>query len=529
MGMQVQGMGYNDPYYYQTRVNTPYYGNGGQVQPIFVGQQQQVKPKKEKKMGFFEGIGKAFVGMGKSVLGVLDSLNPTSPNFNLGAAFKMVACAAVAIAFPPAGVAMAVVGGISGAAKMGKGIYDACTAETYEEQVAAAESAGAGALQVGLSVLGAKAGLKAMQNTAGSSMANLSKFTSKGKLIGFKEGVKLGDKLTAFGKDAITGGRGTMLNGVKGFGNIMKTSGKAWTTAGKGQGYALTRGVTKLHNNIGESGLIKGVGKTVTETRTEMHNSKLAKKANKQGKKLDKVQEQYDAARKEINDINRQMKELQAQGKKIPNELNKKFYEANDRLSDASSKLAAQDKPLNEAKAAQSEAERLLKKAQRDAEYNKYNKGYEVTDEALEALEKSLERAGKKVGNIENFNEQVIKAQARYATHQKDIAKAEQKVKDLEKEFEGKKLTTGEERRLAEAKASVRQLKSHPPVTNLLGQFGQAAEAAGYTRLGVLATTAAYNPPNTNQGAVYSQQAPANYVPGPISIDTGMRNPFYYH
>ena len=153
------------------------------------------KDEDDGKIGFWKGVGNFFKGAAKAVVNTVKGVltDPKKLLLTAGAIALSIAC-------PPAGVALAVAGGVAGAVTVGKGVYKAATATTDAEAEAAFQEMGGGALQVGLSVVGAKAGIKAMKGVEGSAMSSAT---------GLKGNV------TAYIKDAkasITGGNG--YNGV---------------------------------------------------------------------------------------------------------------------------------------------------------------------------------------------------------------------------------------------------------------------------------------------------------------------------
>lgn len=109
------------------------------------------------KIGFFSAIGNIFKGAAKMVVNTVKDI-VTNPAKLLGA----VATAALCVVFPPAGLALAGIGIVSGGAKIASGVANAMNAKTDAEAKAAFQDIGAGGLTVGLSVAGAKASVKSM-------------------------------------------------------------------------------------------------------------------------------------------------------------------------------------------------------------------------------------------------------------------------------------------------------------------------------------------------------------------------------
>ena len=166
--------------------------------------------KDDGKIGFFDAIGNIFKGVVNTVVNTVKDI-VTHP----GKLLLTVGAIALSIACPPAGVALAVVGGVMGGAQMVGGVVKACTAKTDAEAEAAFQDIGGGGLQVGLSILGAKAGIKAMKNVSGSAMEGLATKAASGEKVGILDSVK------AYGKDfksSLVGGDG--YKGVSLFRNI---------------------------------------------------------------------------------------------------------------------------------------------------------------------------------------------------------------------------------------------------------------------------------------------------------------------
>lgn len=156
--------------------------------------------KNDGKIGFFSAIGNIFKGAAKMVVNTVKDI-VTNPAKLLGA----VATAALCVVFPPAGLALAGIGIVSGGAKIASGVANAMGAKTDAEAKAAWQQVGEGGLTVGLSVAGAKASVKSMG--AGSAI--------KGRLVDPSTGKV---KLTNVFKD---GGKFKPVKGVTKFGKAM--------------------------------------------------------------------------------------------------------------------------------------------------------------------------------------------------------------------------------------------------------------------------------------------------------------------
>ena len=123
--------------------------------------------KDDGKIGFWSAIGNTLKGVGKTLL--------------------TAATAAVCVAFPAVGLVACGIGAVSGAVQIGKGVYNAATADTDAEAKEAWQQVGGGALTTGLSISGAKASYNAVMKTStANAMASLDKGASifaKGKAL----------------------------------------------------------------------------------------------------------------------------------------------------------------------------------------------------------------------------------------------------------------------------------------------------------------------------------------------------------
>lgn len=123
--------------------------------------------KDDGKIGFFSAIGNAIKGVGKTIVnGVKGMFTDSEGKFSLGKTLLSIGTVAACIAFPVVGVAACAIGGTMGAIQVGKGIYNAATAETDAEAKEAWQNIGGGAFTVAASVAGAKAGVKGMKSAA---------------------------------------------------------------------------------------------------------------------------------------------------------------------------------------------------------------------------------------------------------------------------------------------------------------------------------------------------------------------------
>ncbi len=510
MSMQVQGTNYYYPYANQNYStngvgynSNPYGFQGWSRQNVQQQQlqQQQAAPKSEKKMGFFEGLWNVVEGAGKAVFNTVKDI-ATDPKKLI----TTIAIGTICSIFPPVGITLAVVGGAMGAVQVGKGIYDVATAETYEQQEAACENIGAGALQVGLAYLGAKAGVRAMGNTAGSAMkaGNVNSL----KTLFTKEG------LAAFGKDAITGGRGNMLNGVEGAGNILKTAGKAWTTAGEGQGYAITRGITNVAKNwkstAGESTSKRiwgTLGETASQAKKAYSDHQTIRKANKEAKKLEKASKVAEKATEKVDDICDEILKKGEATDKMGQDL-RKALEAENKAVDKRIKL--EDGNVGAAKTQQTKAKLALEQATKDG----------LPKETLEGLQKTFDDATKNVQKAEALNATRDAARTKLVEHQEALGKAQDKVTDITKKLEAKGLTdaqrTSLESQLKTAKLGVIQTRAGAPITTYRGEYAQLARNGGYdSAFGTLTPGLANNlsTPNAAQATYSAPTQEQTYAP----------------
>jgi len=173
--------------------------------------------KDDGKIGFFSALGNVVKGVGKTIVnGVKGMFTGKDGKFSLGKTLLSVGTAALCFAVPAVGVAACVVGGTMGAIQVGKGIYNAATADTDAEAKEAWQSIGGGAFTVAASVAGAKAGVKAVKSTS----------TATNGLASLGKDATLGQKAAALGRDMIS----STKNQAGMIGNAVKTS----ATTGKG-------------------------------------------------------------------------------------------------------------------------------------------------------------------------------------------------------------------------------------------------------------------------------------------------------
>ena len=154
--------------------------------------------KDDGKIGFFDAVKNIFKGAAKTLVnGVKGMFTDSEGNFSLGKTLLSIGAAAICITFPAVGLAACAIGGVMGAVQVGKGVYNAATAETDAEAKEAWQNIGGGALTVAGSVVGAKASLGAIKatSTAGGNVSALSQLD---------DGASLAQKAVALGKDAVS-------------------------------------------------------------------------------------------------------------------------------------------------------------------------------------------------------------------------------------------------------------------------------------------------------------------------------------
>lgn len=419
---------------------------------VFGANNECTDGKDDGKIGILEGIGSFFKGIGKAVVNTVTSI-VTDP----GKLLLTAGAVAVGIIFPPAGVAMAVGAGIAGAVQVGKGIYGVATAETDAEAKAACENMGAGTLQVGLSVVGAKAGLKAMKGTSGSAMNALSESAKSGVKPTFTQ------KAGAFMKDTVTGGRGASYDGL---GSI----GKAWTNAADDAGgYLLTKGVSKLSGNISKKGFIKGTSETLSSAKNAYKEAKVQRSQAKSAEKMAKNAKQG-------------QKEIEAIEKKLQNKnlTESQRADLNHQLDIAKQKVDGFQKTMERSETLQNSKikslENQLKRAQELSKKIPKNKAAKAKVNTLkEQLSAQREVANQTKANLE-FQNNIINAQ-------KKLASAEQAYDNLPKNATNANIKAAQTA-VDEAKIALKEAKAQAPDTSALRQGLKAANKkageAGY-------------------------------------------------
>jgi len=135
--------------------------------------------KDDGKIGFGEALWSGIKGAAKTVVNTVKGIltDPKKLLLTAGAVALSVVC-------PPVGVALCAVGAVSGAVQIGQGFQKANLAETDEQARMAFEDIGGGVLTVGVSVAGARTGLKAMKGVEGSAMSTATGLKGTAKAYG---------------------------------------------------------------------------------------------------------------------------------------------------------------------------------------------------------------------------------------------------------------------------------------------------------------------------------------------------------
>jgi len=270
------------------------------------------------RIGFGTALLQMAKGAGKSIVNTVVGI-ATDPKKALLAAGTIAACTLC----PPLAVGLGAVGiatgVISGAKAVGKAVelYNDPNG-TDAEAKAAFQDLGAAGLQVGVSVAGVKAGVKAMKSTTGSSMSRLKPSKQTG-LKGAAENSK--NTLKAFAEDTVSGGRGmTRVNGKLKI-NVENT------------GYKGTQIYTKVKTNIKNEGIIQGTKTTLTEAGNKITQTITAKTAQKEYNRYEKgsaeTKAKMDADLKDYKSVSEAKTGLENAKTKV-NDLTKQLTDAAD-------------------------------------------------------------------------------------------------------------------------------------------------------------------------------------------------------
>ena len=356
--------------------------------------------KDDGKIGVGAAIGNFLWGAAKSVGNTIKGIIEDPKK-----AITAAATTAVCVAFPPAAVGLGAIGAATGALSLTKSAFKAYNiyknGGTDEDMKTAMQDAGASTLQIGLSIAGAKAGAKAMKNTAGSAMSKLE--TVKGE--GFGGIVKnTANKVKAFAEDAATGGKG-----------FTRSADGSITGLGDGSGYKATQIISEIKTNVQENGMAKGIQKTASDARISHKTAQLERKAQKQQNKYEKMSDESKA--------------------KFDDKMKKELDEAKAKVGDANSNLKAAETAKNKA-----ENELTDKEMQNSTEYQKALKDFEKAESKVIKAKRNFDE----VKNSQNaFNKAKV-----------DTAKLKQDTLDAEK------IKTGAKERLEDAQKAYEKIKS---------------------------------------------------------------------
>lgn len=123
--------------------------------------------KDDGKIGLGSALWNTLKGVGKTAVNMVKGCFTNSEGkFSLLKTLFSAATIATCIAFPAVGLVACGIGAVSGAVQIGKGVYNAATADTDAEAKEAWQNIGGGALVTGLSVAGAKASYGAVKSTS---------------------------------------------------------------------------------------------------------------------------------------------------------------------------------------------------------------------------------------------------------------------------------------------------------------------------------------------------------------------------
>lgn len=197
--------------------------------------------KDDGKIGFFSALGNAVQGIGKTIVnGVKGMFTNKEGKFSLGKTLLSAAGIALCVAVPAVGVAACAVGGVMGAVQVGKGIGNAVTAKTDAEAKQAWEDIGGGTFTVAASVVGAKAGVKAVKSTS----------TATNGLASLGKNATTGQKVAAFSRDMVS----STKNGVSNIKNVATTKFTDFSTKAKAKYADLKANPPKLSNVKAKAG-----------------------------------------------------------------------------------------------------------------------------------------------------------------------------------------------------------------------------------------------------------------------------------
>lgn len=240
--------------------------------------------KDDGKIGMWSALGNAVIGAGKTAINGLKSMFTNKEGkFSIGKTLLTLGTGALCCAFPPIAVAFCAVGGVMGAMQLAKGIRNVATAKTDGEAKEAWQNIGGGTFTAGMSVAGARTGIKATKaSSTANAMNNLDKSAT------------FGQKLSAFGKDALS----SMKNGFKNIRNIFSNIHSKWKSSEIGKAFDKLK-VAKKSNNAED----------IAAARTSLKNAVKGKATNlkdsvkdKAVSLKDKIKQKNDKTKSSISD-----------------------------------------------------------------------------------------------------------------------------------------------------------------------------------------------------------------------------------
>lgn len=213
IGTNYSNVNYIDPALYaQAKVNGLNYNDvvaakavGATQTDSFVSNSSEActDGKDDGKIGFFGAIGNAIKGVGKAVVnGVKGMFTNKEGKFSLGKTLLSAGTIALCVAFPAVGVAACAIGGVMAAGQVVKGAVNASKATTDAEAKMAWQDIGGGTFGVAMSVVGAKAGMKAVGKTS----------TATNGLASLDDAATFGQKVKAFGNDMVSSTKNSYTN-----------------------------------------------------------------------------------------------------------------------------------------------------------------------------------------------------------------------------------------------------------------------------------------------------------------------------
>ena len=142
------------------------------------------------KIGVASALGNIVEGAGKSIInGIKGAFTDSEGNFSILKTLGTIGVGAACVAFPAVGLVLAGVGVVTGGAKLATGVANAMNAETDAEAKDAWEQVGEGGLTAGLSAVGVKASLGAVQSSS-----------TAGALASFKQSSTLSQNPVGYAK-----------------------------------------------------------------------------------------------------------------------------------------------------------------------------------------------------------------------------------------------------------------------------------------------------------------------------------------